>query len=311
MSRRGECERWGEDGLKATVHGPLEGGHQRQFPACNTSRVPSRGIGDRCIVHTLEGEGEPGDASNDGVAESVPAERIPVGAEPVRSGSQRASVFRRHSHTAVLEGCRGPIAPEPSLHDLQRSSGTGSRISPRVAQQVPSEAALLSHACFLSDEHGRSPTPRGLADGTTMDFRSSIGDCNVSSASTSYASCSESGPLQSSNSGGCGGFCRSEATGAAPVQSPRDKLDQATRRARKITGRRPSEDLGRAKLPPARGEGGQDAARGLGSQTAATLELLECGVCCEAMQPPIFQCVEGHTLCCACKARVQQCPVCR
>lgn len=41
------------------------------------------------------------------------------------------------------------------------------------------------------------------------------------------------------------------------------------------------------------------------------LELLECGVCMERMEPPIFQCREGHTLCCSCRQRLSSCPTCR
>ncbi|OEH78291.1 putative E3 ubiquitin-protein ligase SINAT1 [Cyclospora cayetanensis] len=47
------------------------------------------------------------------------------------------------------------------------------------------------------------------------------------------------------------------------------------------------------------------------SKSAVTLELLECGVCLERMQPPIYQCREGHTLCCNCQQRLTSCPTCR
>lgn len=41
------------------------------------------------------------------------------------------------------------------------------------------------------------------------------------------------------------------------------------------------------------------------------LELLECTVCLEHMQPPIFQCANGHVLCKSCKTKVDKCPTCR
>lgn len=47
------------------------------------------------------------------------------------------------------------------------------------------------------------------------------------------------------------------------------------------------------------------------SKTSVALELLECGVCMERMQPPIYQCREGHTLCCSCRQRLTSCPTCR
>lgn len=52
--------------------------------------------------------------------------------------------------------------------------------------------------------------------------------------------------------------------------------------------------------------------KGLSYQKA--LELLECFFCCESMNPPIFQCREGHTICYECQGKVQQkanrCPQC-
>lgn len=47
------------------------------------------------------------------------------------------------------------------------------------------------------------------------------------------------------------------------------------------------------------------------SKASVALELLECGVCMERMQPPIYQCREGHTLCCNCRQRLSSCPTCR
>lgn len=46
-------------------------------------------------------------------------------------------------------------------------------------------------------------------------------------------------------------------------------------------------------------------------KASVALELLECGVCMERMQPPIYQCREGHTLCCNCRQRLSSCPTCR
>ncbi|KAJ7295657.1 hypothetical protein O6H91_06G051500 [Diphasiastrum complanatum] len=41
-------------------------------------------------------------------------------------------------------------------------------------------------------------------------------------------------------------------------------------------------------------------------------ELLDCSVCISSMYPPIYQCLNGHTLCSSCKSRVQnRCPTCR
>ncbi|XP_053993292.1 uncharacterized protein LOC128884175 isoform X2 [Hylaeus volcanicus] len=42
-----------------------------------------------------------------------------------------------------------------------------------------------------------------------------------------------------------------------------------------------------------------------------TLELLECPVCFDCMIPPIYQCREGHPLCCECIGKVKICPTCR
>jgi len=54
-------------------------------------------------------------------------------------------------------------------------------------------------------------------------------------------------------------------------------------------------------------------------EQSATLEkLLTCGVCCELMEPPIYQCIHGHTLCKSCMDRIvhepplrRLCPTCR
>lgn len=42
-----------------------------------------------------------------------------------------------------------------------------------------------------------------------------------------------------------------------------------------------------------------------------SLDLLECPVCLERMHPPIYQCVEGHTICNRCHSKVDACPACR
>ncbi|KAJ8981960.1 hypothetical protein NQ317_002134 [Molorchus minor] len=41
------------------------------------------------------------------------------------------------------------------------------------------------------------------------------------------------------------------------------------------------------------------------------LQMLECPICKEYMSPPIYQCLSGHTLCNACKAKSEECSVCR
>lgn len=39
-------------------------------------------------------------------------------------------------------------------------------------------------------------------------------------------------------------------------------------------------------------------------------QLFECPICKDYMVPPIHQCVSGHTLCNACKAKLEKCPSC-
>ncbi|XP_045765041.1 uncharacterized protein LOC123867170 isoform X2 [Maniola jurtina] len=41
------------------------------------------------------------------------------------------------------------------------------------------------------------------------------------------------------------------------------------------------------------------------------LQLLECPVCLEWMEPPMSQCRRGHLVCVRCRARLSACPVCR
>lgn len=40
-------------------------------------------------------------------------------------------------------------------------------------------------------------------------------------------------------------------------------------------------------------------------------QLLECPVCLESVQPPVWQCCHGHLLCSGCRARSDRCPLCR
>lgn len=39
-------------------------------------------------------------------------------------------------------------------------------------------------------------------------------------------------------------------------------------------------------------------------------QAFECPICKDYMVPPIYQCVSGHTLCNACKAKLEKCPSC-
>ncbi|CAG2064016.1 unnamed protein product [Timema podura] len=41
------------------------------------------------------------------------------------------------------------------------------------------------------------------------------------------------------------------------------------------------------------------------------LSILDCPVCFCCMRPPIFQCLQGHSICQRCKERVFSCPTCR
>jgi E3 ubiquitin-protein ligase SIAH1 len=41
------------------------------------------------------------------------------------------------------------------------------------------------------------------------------------------------------------------------------------------------------------------------------VKLLECPVCLGTMRPPIFQCLNGHSVCSECKQKVEECPTCR
>lgn len=43
----------------------------------------------------------------------------------------------------------------------------------------------------------------------------------------------------------------------------------------------------------------------------AALALLECPVCVDMMESPVRQCINGHCVCNACRARVSACPLCR
>ena len=40
-------------------------------------------------------------------------------------------------------------------------------------------------------------------------------------------------------------------------------------------------------------------------------QLLECPVCLESVQPPVWQCCHGHLLCSGCRTRSDRCPLCR
>ncbi|KAL8435062.1 hypothetical protein ACSSS7_002732 [Eimeria intestinalis] len=101
-----------------------------------------------------------------------------------------------------------------------------------------------------------------------------------------FSVCSESAPIQRdvvlvSTSGEEGGMLAA----AAPTSGPSEEASPST-------------------------SPGTSAAAN-NSKTTVTLELLECGVCMERMQPPIYQCREGHTLCSNCRARLTSCPTCR
>ncbi|PHJ25703.1 e3 ubiquitin-protein ligase sinat2-like [Cystoisospora suis] len=307
MNRRGVCGRWEQDGPKVGVGGAVEGGHEEVLSAFHALRVTSSGADDRCVERIVEGQGELVSGSHDSVSSSVPVDRSATGAESIMFGSQAAPVLYSRIHTARVDGSPAAMVRE----GLQGPVHTEARISPRDTEQVAAENALLSQNLFLGDECARNPTSAlatALADATAVFFQSSINGCDTSS---SHPCCVENGPLQFTKPGACVASRGTDATGGAPTQSLRDKTDQPARRARKIRECRPSEDVGGGKQSLSTGDGGAVPLKGLGTQTTATLELLECGVCCEAMQSPIFQCVEGHTLCRSCKARVQQCPVCR
>ncbi|CAN6345314.1 unnamed protein product [Urochloa humidicola] len=57
-------------------------------------------------------------------------------------------------------------------------------------------------------------------------------------------------------------------------------------------------------------------ADGVSSLTVDEPDSLDCGVCCLPLKPPIFQCIHGHAVCCACHDKLKtsgkgRCPVCR
>jgi len=48
-----------------------------------------------------------------------------------------------------------------------------------------------------------------------------------------------------------------------------------------------------------------------GPLAGTLMELLECPVCYEPMQPPIWQCSRGHLVCRVCAPKLRRCPTCR
>ncbi|KAL5552286.1 hypothetical protein UlMin_002462 [Ulmus minor] len=54
-----------------------------------------------------------------------------------------------------------------------------------------------------------------------------------------------------------------------------------------------------------------DASSAVISPAKSLYRLLECSVCANSMYPPIYQCLNGHTLCSTCKPRAKnKCPTC-
>ena len=49
----------------------------------------------------------------------------------------------------------------------------------------------------------------------------------------------------------------------------------------------------------------------IAKQIEAKEKELECPVCIEVASVPIFMCQELHLICCQCRSKVEECPVCR
>jgi hypothetical protein len=41
------------------------------------------------------------------------------------------------------------------------------------------------------------------------------------------------------------------------------------------------------------------------------LKELECPLCCEYMLPPVARCINGHCMCCNCRGKLKNSPLCR
>ncbi|KAL8445246.1 hypothetical protein Emed_005804 [Eimeria media] len=169
------------------------------------------------------------------------------------------------------------------------SSGVVLRTTTTTAAEVSSSMAMpfaVSSGAARSpkQEGGGAPLEGPLASAATIGAAEALG---LHSTVPYFSVCSEASPMHQdvvlvSSSGEEGGMHAS----AAATASPADEASQSSSPC-------------------------SNAAAANNSKTSVTLELLECGVCMERMQPPIYQCREGHTLCSNCRARLSSCPTCR
>ncbi|KAL8272850.1 hypothetical protein Esti_003237 [Eimeria stiedai] len=201
--------------------------------------------------------------------------------EPVTSANASAQPSRQPA--AGTAGVLALASSGGGHADQLLSSGmvlraTTSDVSSSLAMPFSVSGAGLSN----KQEGGGPPSEGPLAS-------AAIGASEVLSLPSTvpyFSVCSESAPMQQdvvlvSNSGDEGGML----TAAAAATSPAEEASPSTS---------PSSNAGTNN-----------------PKTSVTLELLECGVCMERMQPPIYQCREGHTLCSSCRARLTSCPTCR
>ncbi|KAL8447168.1 hypothetical protein Emag_004434 [Eimeria magna] len=201
--------------------------------------------------------------------------------EPVTSANASGQPSRQPA--AGTAGVLALTSSSGGHADQLMSSGVVLRTTPAEVSSSLAMPFAVSGAGRSNKQEGGGPPVEGPLASAAIGASEAL---SLHATIPYFSVCSESSPMQQdvvlvSSSGEEGGVLASAA--AAP--SPADEASQSSSPCSNAAANN--------------------------SKTSVTLELLECGVCMERMQPPIYQCREGHTLCSNCRARLTSCPTCR